>query len=91
MDFSMNPFVVVRTSSACFSHMSRSGVTPLAAKESMARVKISSTCGSTEKPSPVVCLAPFTGRSQYDNISGQIIVIHKPEIRPFGDDSHIFL
>mmetsp|Transcript_92524 Transcript_92524/g.293430 ORF Transcript_92524/g.293430 Transcript_92524/m.293430 type:complete len:292 (+) Transcript_92524:1433-2308(+) len=34
---------VFSASSACFSHMSRSGVTPLAASESMARVKISST------------------------------------------------
>mmetsp|Transcript_32518 Transcript_32518/g.98301 ORF Transcript_32518/g.98301 Transcript_32518/m.98301 type:complete len:286 (+) Transcript_32518:448-1305(+) len=34
---------VFSASSACFNHMSRSGVTPLAAKESIARVRINST------------------------------------------------
>mmetsp|Transcript_36360 Transcript_36360/g.79266 ORF Transcript_36360/g.79266 Transcript_36360/m.79266 type:complete len:286 (-) Transcript_36360:1072-1929(-) len=34
---------VFSASSACLSHMSRSGVTPLAASESMARVRMSST------------------------------------------------
>ena len=43
--FPKHRFKQLLASSACFSHMSRSGATPLAASESMARVKISSTCG----------------------------------------------